>query len=394
MIAPRMSMLKRLLLVVPNVVSYRGFLTELSAALVEQGVEVHCACATDTLWGQDGASTDTAVRLHPIPFPREMSPLAHLKASLELNRLVASLRPDVVHAHFSAAIFTTALARRRHWPATLGTFHGVAFLLLDSAKTLLVKRAEVWSSRRMDEVWVLSDDDLHGLRSAAPGVTIKKQTSYGIGCDLDKFDPANISSAVRQTLRAQLGLTETHRVFIFVGRFVRFKGFDTTVRAFLKLAQEDPTARLLLVGARDALHPTGLDPDEERAARDSSQIIDVGFQEDVQRYLAISHVMVFPSHREGMSVCLMEALAMGVPVITRDARGCRDVVRDKVDGLVLRDDSIDRMVEAMKLLSNDQALHQRMAAQALAGRERFDRRQYVREQIEIYRSHSSVRSRT
>jgi len=376
-------------MVVPNVVSFNGFLIELSSAMLEKRMDVHCACSLDGLWGSGEKLIDTPVQMHGLPCARGMNPVAHVKTSLQLNSLVSSIRPDIVHAHFSSAILTTALARRRHWPVTIGTFQGVSFLLMRGARKRFLKMAETWASSRLDKVWVLTEDDRVELSMAAPGAKIKKQQSCGFGCDLDRFNPTRILPEERDALLSQLGLTPDHHIFAFIGRQVHFKGFDTTVRAFLRLGQADPDARLLLIGARDALHHTGLTRDEESALRSSSQIIDLGWQSEVQKYLAITRAVVFPSKREGMPVCLMEALAMGVPVITCDSRGCRDVVRDQVDGIVLKECTVDNLVSAMELLIENKDLHSRLVVNALAGRERFNRLNYVREQIQIYEQLSS-----
>src|SRR6185436_12163595 len=94
--------------------------------------------------------------------------------------------------------------------------------------------------------------------------------------------------------------------------------------------------------------------------------------------------------REGMPVCLMESLAMGVPAITRDARGCRDVVRDGVDGFVLRDCTVANLAEAIRRIADSPELQRKMSAQALAGRARFDRGHFIREQKEIYAARTSA----
>jgi len=75
---------------------------------------------------------------------------------------------------------------------------------------------------------------------------------------------------------------------------------------------------------------------------------------------------------------------MGVPVLTRDVCGCRDVVRNDIDGIVLRDCTVGNLAAAMKQLADSPDLRQRMSNHALAGRDRFSRRHFVREQRAIY----------
>lgn len=373
----------RVLQVIPNIVSAKAFLWQLMEHMDSIGISVHCACSTVDTFSKEGSGDSSF--LHHINFPRGMSIPQHIKSSIELNKLVARLQPDIVHAHFSAAIFTTALARRPNWPISIGTFQGVTIAEERDYKAHILHLAEIWASSRMDNVWVLTDDDYERMRSIKfPRLSVEKQSAPGFGCDIDRFNPAASSHADTAALRAELGLRDTDFVFCYVGRFVQFKGFHTVVRAFLKLAESMDNVRLLLIGLSDHRHPTGLTPAEEAVLEQSPRIIRAGFRNDVQRYLALSDAMVFPSTKEGVAVCIMESLAMGVPVITSDARGCRDVVRDNVDGMVLKSLAVESVAAAMRRLAEDRKLRNSFSVQALAGRERLSRRNYIQEQVGIY----------
>ena len=372
----------RILYVVPNIVSYHFFIGDLSAAALAAGHDPHAVCSMNGSFGE-GEAADERATMHALDFPRGMQPLDHLRAARELNALVEKLKPDLVHTHFSAALFTTALARRAHWPLTFGTFHGMSFPMMRGMKRFILQMAEAWAASRFDNVWVLTPDDQKVLQEAAPAARVHVYRAPGIGCLLENFHPARVPAAERAALRAELGIPRDAIVFVFVGRLVDFKGFGLTVRAFLGIAAENPHIRLLNVGPADPLHPSGLTPKEEVARKACSQIIEVGMRTDVCRYLAISDVMTFPSQREGLPVCIMEAMAMGLPVITADSRGCRDVVRDGVDGVVLRDTSIEAIREAMLRMARDAEFRARLGAAAFADRERFSRDGYVREQMEI-----------
>jgi glycosyltransferase involved in cell wall biosynthesis len=106
-----------------------------------------------------------------------------------------------------------------------------------------------------------------------------------------------------------------------------------------------------------------------------------GWQENVAEWLAIADLCVFPSEREGMPVCLMEALCMGVPVVTSNSRGCRDVVRDGVDGLVLNETSVSQIVDAVDRLVNSPQTLSSMRISARERRGEFDRNKYIQEQM-------------
>ena len=384
-------LIMRVLLVMPNVVSYESFLASLGAEMRGEGEEVHLACSvakfgdsSTEVPGPGADGKEGGPKIHAIDFARGMNPIAHLRAARRLDALVGQLRPDVVHAHFDAAIFTTALARTRRWPATIATFHGLSFPILQGWRRFVIRAATAWAVRRFDGVWVLNSENRDLLRAAAHGADIRDMQSAGVGCDTARFTAP--PKAVRDAARAGLGFSSGHCVFAYVGRLTEAKGFALTVRAFLQFAKAEPEARLLIVGGRDPLHPTGLSIEEEEELKKSPHIKSVGYCDDVERYLAAADVMVLPSFREGMPVGLMEALAMGVPVLTRDVCGCRDVVRNDIDGIVLRDCTVGNLAAAMKQLADSPDLRQRMSNRALADRDRFSRAHFIREQREIYKS--------
>jgi glycosyltransferase involved in cell wall biosynthesis len=370
----------RLLLVVPKLVSYRSFLRELCQSLVADGAEVHVACSPEPLWGEECEPAEKDVHLHRIEFARGMNPHDHVRAARALRALVRKIQPDLVHAHFSAAIFTTALGKTKRWPTTHATFHGVAFLAMEGWKRALLAAMETWAARRCDTAWVLTQDDCDGLRSAAGSATVRTLPGFGVGCDLERFTP--ITPEQRQALREEFGIAPRETVFAFVGRFVEFKGFALAVRAFLRLA--NPDTRLLLIGSRDRLHPTGLSAAEEAALAGSPHIVECGYRPDVERFLGAADAMVFPSRREGMPVCAMEALAMGIPVITFDSRGCREVVRHRVDGLVLKRQDTESLAAAMNLAVTDPDLRREWSMRAIADRDRLSRQLFVATQKSIY----------
>jgi glycosyltransferase involved in cell wall biosynthesis len=131
-------------------------------------------------------------------------------------------------------------------------------------------------------------------------------------------------------------------------------------------------ASLLLVGAPDDAHASGLTAAERRSLAVDPRVVDAGWQWNVAPYLAVADICLLPSTREGLPVTAMEALAMGVPVVTVDSRGCRDVVRDGIDGFVLPAADADLIAEMLRGVKDEA------------------RRHYVAAELELYSTELSL----
>jgi len=367
----------KILVVSPTLSSY-PFLRLMCLRLVELGHDVHVAAA-GFAFGED-IDLGAGVSYHDVPMPRGANLLTHLRAARELRRLVDELQPDLVDVHYSAAMLSAALARTSAWPRTTAIIQGLRFPTLSGPRGHVERIVESWAARRMDEAVVLTADDLEALEQN--GVTnASLLESCGFGCDIERFDRDRFSAADKARIRADLGLAPDEFVVIYVGRFVAFKGFDVTVRAFDSARSRAANVRLLLCGVPDSLHPSGLSDAEAQALEQNEQVQRLGWVKDMERVLVVSDLCVFPSTREGMPVNLMEASSMGVPIITCDSRGCREVVRHGENGLVLAPRDPEALADAMVDLVDDRARLQTLQDNALASRARFDRRHFVDERV-------------
>ena len=327
--------MKRLLIIVPAYGSYRAFLKGLAAWLSERGWEVHVATNL-----KDAKIEADIVRLHQIDMPRGANPLQLLKASRSLTALIRELQPTVVHAHFSVGMLGLALARRVRGVRTLGTFQGMRFPLATGMSRWLFKLVECFTISRLDQSWVLTSDDYNAVPK---GVRHKLaiQEGYGFGCDTAHFDSARFTDSDESKLRTELGIPVEACVFIFVGRLTAFKGFPLALEAFRELRKEREEVHFLVVGELDPQHPLDL-----LDLNTLEGVHHVGWQDDPAPYLAIADMMVFPSEREGMPVCVMEALSMGVPIVTTNSRGCRELAG--LSAAVLSQRNVESILDALR----------------------------------------------
>ena len=157
----------RLLLVVPTLSSYEAFLSDFAQAAVSVGHEVHVATQLKLLDGRavEGISGQGAgIFFHSILMPRGASPVAAVQAARELRRLVAKVPPDWIQAHFSAAALVCALAKSKDWPFTSCVIQGLACTLARGKSRLAAWCGERLAMARLDEMWVLTDDDFDVIR--------------------------------------------------------------------------------------------------------------------------------------------------------------------------------------------------------------------------------------
>jgi glycosyltransferase involved in cell wall biosynthesis len=376
---------QRILLVLPSGTSFHTFFRGVADAWLKAGGDLAVAAGPDLL----GQTTEwpEAVKRFPLPAFRGGNPRGLFAAGRGLAEVVTRWNPAIIHAHFAAGVVAAAVARlvggnsRRRW---VGTFHGLHMSMADarSISSRLTAAAEGWAARRMDTVCVLNREDAVAMRAILPKNRVYVVESSGVGCDLQAFDPGRFPGKFRQELRGRLGIRSDSLVVAYVGRRTAFKGFDVAVRGFMRAGLEQ--ASLLLVGAPDDAHASGLTAAERSALAVDPRVVDAGWQWHVAPYLAVADICLLPSIREGLPVTAMEALAMGVPVVTVDSRGCRDVVRNGINGFVLPAADADLIAETLRTVSADRDCLCRMAQSATAGRARFDRRRYVAAELELY----------
>jgi len=167
--------------------------------------------------------------------------------------------------------------------------------------------------------------------------------------------------------------TDTPRkpVVTYLGRLEAYKNVDVMLRAMALLAERFPDARILVIGRG------GAQARLEALARDlglADRTRFTGFVTDEERtaLLAETRVCVCPSEKEGWGLTVIEANAVGTPVVARDAPGLRESVRHGDTGYLVPAPSPEQFAHRIGQLLEDDALSTRMSRDALAWSKRFD----------------------
>jgi glycosyltransferase involved in cell wall biosynthesis len=176
-------------------------------------------------------------------------------------------------------------------------------------------------------------------------------------------------------------------VFLFLGRLLADKGIREYAEAAKQLKSVAPKAECWVVGGLDTGHSTSISESQLRNWQENYGIHYYGNTLDVRPYLQQAHALVLPSYREGMPRAILEALAMGRPVITTDTAGCRESIDERCGMLVPPKDSL-RLAEAMVQLyhCDEQLLEAMGKAARRRALEQFDDKIIVAQYLKICRA--------
>src|SRR5262249_22419466 len=157
-----------------------------------------------------------------------------------------------------------------------------------------------------------------------------------------------------------------------VARMLLLKGIAETVEAVRGARAQSAPGELHLYGAPHPSNPRSYSEDQLRRWAAEPRIVWHGAIDHVARGWRGHHVAILLSYREGLPKALVEAAAAGRPIVTSDVTGCREVVRDGVEGLLVPLGDADAAVRALVRLAADAELRARLGAAANARfRERF-----------------------
>jgi glycosyltransferase involved in cell wall biosynthesis len=170
----------------------------------------------------------------------------------------------------------------------------------------------------------------------------------GSGINLHRFTPADDTD--RKSLKTPFR-------FLLIARMLKDKGVVEFVNAAQMLKESGVKAEFCLLGFLDVQNPAAISSEQMKEWTDQGYVKYLGMSDDVREHLASADCIVLPSYREGTPRTLLEAAAMGVPIITTNVVGCKEVVEHGVNGLlceVKNAQDLSVKMKEMLLLSEDQ----------------------------------------
>ncbi len=320
-----------------------------------------------------------------LPFPlerRSLNPLKEIRAVVRLLGLYKREKPDLVH-HFTVkcVLYGSLACLLLGIRSVVNSVPGLGYVFLGNGGTRKWLRGLIQLSYRMllKPTWVIflnPDDKAVFLEShlVDPGRTTLIR---GDGVDLRRFspspEPAGIPLAV---LPARMLWDKGVGEFVAAARILRSKGSN---------------ARFALVGDSDNDNPASVDVSQLQEWEKEAVIEWWGWKENMNDVYAQAAVVCLPSYREGMPKTLIEAAACGRPIVTSDVPGCREVVQNGVNGLLVPARDPGALAEALNDLLRNPNKRSQMGLQGRAIAEKeFSTESVISQTFALYQSCSNA----
>lgn len=301
-----------------NLVNFRAGLIR---ALIARGYAVLAVAPPDSVW--EARLAEMGCGFAPLPVDSSgLSPWRDLATLRAIDRLMRRHRPVAWLSWTIKPNCYGALAARRRGVVALPNVSGLGTVFIrPSLVTAIAQGLYRLAFQRCPAVFFQNGDDRDLFVARRLVRPEQARLLPGSGVDLARF-------AVPEGGRPGRGR------FLMIARLLADKGVREYVAAARRVRAELPDARFTIVGAVDADNRTAI-PRAELDGWLSEGVIDwVPPVDDVRPLIAAADWIVLPSYREGASRVLIEATAMGRPVVTTDVPGCRDLVTDGENGLV------------------------------------------------------------
>lgn len=323
----------------------------------------------------------------PINIEREISLLKDLKALFQVYAHLRKVKPDVVNFGTpKISLLGLLAAKLLSVKKRVYTCRGFRFEHEKGFKKLLLQKMDSIAAYCSNDIICISHSVMElgvseGILKKSKCNVINKGSSNGM--DLDRFNPQNIKPADKIALKQQLNIPEGDFVFGFVGRISDRKGNNELFQAFKEIYTTNKKVKLLIVGPIESSQLAN--PGLIQEMLEHPGVILPGRTDDVPLFLSLMDVFVLPTWCEGFGNVLIQAAAMGIPVISTFGTGTKDAVNNGYNGILVPVKDVAELKNAMTELHANENLKTQLGKNGLEWAQNFKSEIIWEGMNEIYR---------
>jgi glycosyltransferase EpsD len=339
----------RILITSTDVMMYQ-FLIPHALALIEDNNEVDIICSKTELYKNEGyiesiRSVLGVKHVNTIDNTRSPFSLSNIKTVKIIKSIIDRKIYDLIWTNEPVMSVLTRLAARearKKGTKVLYCAHGYHFFKGAPLKNWLFYPIEKIMAYYCDEIVLINWEDYY---------LTKKHMNYVRCAHIDGigFEPLRFQDVTcdRDIKRKEIGISENEILLICVGELQKRKNHEPVIDALSLIG--DARIKLFLCGygelfeyLKDKVEKLGL----------NEQVSFLGHRYDIPELLKAADIFVHPSQREGLGISVLEAMASGLPVISSNVQGLKDLIEDGVNGIVVEPYDVNGYAKAIKKLSS------------------------------------------
>ena len=376
------------ILFVSNVRSHIGqFHTNYINLLKENGHTIDVSCY-DNSADKDGFDFKSINKFNFIPLQRSPYKKENIKAIKQLKELIVKEDYDIIHCHtpMGAVAARIAAKQAKARAKVIYTAHGFHFFKGAPIKNwMFFYPVEKMLAHYTDTLININQED-YSLANAKK-FKVKDQIIKvnGVGVDLSKFSA--VTPQEKLQLREEYGFNKDEFMLIYPADLVTGKNQEMIFKAIKILKDKIPTIKLLLPG-----QPKMADEYKEmvKAMNIEDHVEFMGYRRDIAKLVAMCDVSVSASRREGLPVNLIEAIAIGKPIVATRVRGNSDIVEDGVNGFLIELDDYNDMAEKLFEIYSNPQLAKKMGEEAVRLSKKYSIEEVNKSLAEVYKKYGAT----
>jgi len=318
-----------------SIINFRGSLIK---KLVEKGYEVTAVSSEATKSELEKIKNIGASYIDIQLKSNTISILKDIVYFFKLKRIIFKLNPNIIISYTMKPIVYSGLAiffkkNINFFPLItgLGNIFNTKKINLYPIKIILILLCKI-ALRNAKILIFQNNDNLQYFKKLKIAPKTKKIIIEGSGVDIDYF---NIEP-----------FTNKNITFLLIARLLKDKGIIEYIKAAKKIKSKIKNINFNLIGPKDASN-NRVDFDYIKKNHNAKIINYLGFQKNIKPFIADSHVYVLPSYHEGLPRSVLEAMAMGRPIITTRVSGCKETVINNKNGFLIPCKNINILIEKM-----------------------------------------------